>query len=683
MSLDLGNEWIKIAIVSPGKPMEIILNSDSSRKTPLSVAFRDGQRFFGEAALTTNLRFPDKAYDYLLDLIGKPLDDPIVQKYIERFPYRKISTNVSTLEDGTSVSNLQLNHPDGLIFTPEELLAMVIEKSISYTEHAAGDAAKKISEGVITIPPYFTPEEIKSVKTAASLAGLRVLELLNSNTAVAVNFGIFNTGHLKEGQTMNVLFYDMGATSTIATVASYTLNVKGKEKIPTLTMKAYAADRTLGGLEMQIRLRDYLAEKFAEISGIPADTVRSTKRAMSKLMKEAARVKKVLSANTEIFAQVENVMNDKDLRVQVSRIEFEALCSDLLSPSRVFKPITDAIVSSGLTIEDLDQIVLFGGNTRIPKVQEVLSTNLNNKELSKNINTDEAAALGAAYRAAFLSKGFKVKKFRVIDFGQDASEPVSESTEPVANETNESAAASDANASSGAAGEKTDSNETASQGASTEETTEQAAPNETGGAADTTASTAAPSDAVTPAPTPSPYDIDTRSPIYRASKAKLAALKKKDEERFKKDSLLNQIESYITDYRMKLDESEFEGAPEEEKTKILTQCSSVSEWLETESHLASVRDLQEKLRVLRQVANEAFQKIEDILRPPPPEPVVTPAEEVTAATDDVSTVAPALDASGSTETPSPAPPEEVVAPSETPEVVSPVPNTENLAHEDL
>jgi len=154
---------------------------------------------------------------------------------------------------------------------------------------------------------------------------------------------------------------------------------------------------------MQIRLRDHLAKLFAEQSKKPLTEITSNNRAMSKLFKEAGRLKKVLSANTEHKAQVENVMNDIDLKAMVSRQEFEDLCQDLLG-ERLTQPIDEAFRSSGYTQTEIDSIIIIGGNTRVPKVQQILNQYFS-KELSKSINADEGAAMGAAYQAAYLSKG--------------------------------------------------------------------------------------------------------------------------------------------------------------------------------------------------------------------------------------------------------------------------------------
>lgn len=303
-----------------------------------------------------------------------------------------------------------------MTFTPEELLAMIIQKAKSDAELAAGDGLS-IKDVVIAIPPYFNQRERRSVLLSAQMAGLKVLQLINANTAVALNYGVFRTKDFNE--TANyILFYEMGASSTVATIAAYQ-TTKSKEKgylevNPLLTIKGVGFDRTLGGLEMQFRLRDYLVKKFVEKSKKSLKDVTSNKRAMSKLFKEAGRVKRVLSANAEHIAQVENVMNDIDLKTVIKRSEFEEICSDLLG-ERLTKPIHMALDSAGMSLQHLNQIILFGGNTRMPKVQEVLLKFLKVPDLGKSVNADEAAAMGASYQGAYLSKGFKVKTFIVKD----------------------------------------------------------------------------------------------------------------------------------------------------------------------------------------------------------------------------------------------------------------------------
>merc|ERR1719268_225954 len=170
-------------------------------------------------------------------------------------------------------------------------------------------------------------------------------------------------------------------------------------------------DRTLGGSEIKFRLREFLADEFNALKKTKTD-VRSVPRAMGKLLKEAERVKLILSANVDCFAQIENVMEDIDFKVQVTREKLLELSADLMD--RVTGPVERALTTASMSMENIDQVILVGGGTRIPRVQELLSQYVG-QELGKSLNTDESAAMGAVYRSADISTGFKVKKFLTKD----------------------------------------------------------------------------------------------------------------------------------------------------------------------------------------------------------------------------------------------------------------------------
>ncbi|XP_071555809.1 hypoxia up-regulated protein 1 isoform X2 [Temnothorax nylanderi] len=404
MSVDLGSEWMKVAIVSPGVPMEIALNKESKRKTPVTIAFRDGERSFGEDAQVIGVRFPQNNFFYILDLLGKPIDNPLVQLYRERFPYYDIVAD----EERKTVA-FRLN--ENTTFTPEELLAQILHKGKEMAEAAAH---QKINEAVITVPGFFNQAERRALIQAAELAGLKVLQLINDYMAVALNYGVFGRTEINDSAHY-IMFYDMGASSTTATVVSYQ-NMKTKERgflenNPHVSVLGVGYDRTLGGLEMQIRLQQYLAQQFDALKKTPNSAFKSP-RAMAKLFKEAGRVKTVLSANADHFAQIESLIDDIDFKLQVTREKLEEICADLFE--RVANPVKIALETSGLTMDVISHVVLVGAGTRMPKVQEALSQYVKT-ELSKNVNTDEAAALGAAYKAADLGQGFKVKKFVTKD----------------------------------------------------------------------------------------------------------------------------------------------------------------------------------------------------------------------------------------------------------------------------
>lgn len=404
MSIDIGSESMKVAIVSPGVPMEIALNKESKRKTPVTIAFRNGERSFGEDAQVVGIKSPQSSFSYILDLLGKSIDNPMVQLYKKRFPYYNI---ISDEERKTIAFRLDQN----TTYTPEELLAQILHKGKEFAETSAN---QKISEAVIVVPGFFNQIERRALAQAADLAGIKVLQLINDYTAIALNYGIFRSKEIND-TAHYVMFYDMGASSTTATVVSYQ-NVKTKEKgfvetNPHVSILGVGYDRTLGGLEVQLRLQHHLAKEFDALNKT-SNSVFNSPKAMAKLFKEAGRVKNVLSANTDHFAQVEGLIEEHDFKLQVTREKLEQLCSDLFE--RVQDPINIALKTSGLTMDVISQVVLVGAGTRMPKIQEYLSQYLT-VELSKNINTDEAATLGAVYKAADLSKGFKVKKFVTRD----------------------------------------------------------------------------------------------------------------------------------------------------------------------------------------------------------------------------------------------------------------------------
>uniref|UniRef100_A0A8C3Y7X5 Hypoxia up-regulated protein 1 n=1 Tax=Catharus ustulatus TaxID=91951 RepID=A0A8C3Y7X5_CATUS len=401
MSVDVGSESMKIAIVKPGVPMEIVLNKESRRKTPVAVSLKENERLFGDSALGMSIRTPKVAFRYFQDLLGKRIDNPHVALYQSRFPEHEL------VKDETRQTVIFKLSPT-IQYSPEEMLGMVLNYSRGLAEEFA---EQPIKDAVITVPAYFNQAERRAVLHAARMADLKVLQLINDNTAVALNYGVFRRKDIN-ATAQNIMFYDMGAGSTVCTIVTYqTVKTKDSGTQPQLQIQGIGFDRTLGGLEMELRLRDYLAKLFNEQH--PSKDVRKNPRAMAKLLKEANRLKTVLSANADHMAQIEGLLDDIDFKAKVSRQEFEDLCSDLFK--RVPGPVQQALSSASMNMDGIDQVILVGGATRVPKVQEVLLKAVGKEELGKNINADEAAAMGAVYQAAALSKAFKVKPFIVRD----------------------------------------------------------------------------------------------------------------------------------------------------------------------------------------------------------------------------------------------------------------------------
>lgn len=381
--------------------MEIALNKESKRKTPSVIAFRDQSRYFGDEAVTLSARFPASSYGYLLDLLGKDINNPIVELYKKRFPYYNIVAdpvrNTVNFKNGEET------------YTVEELVAQLLSRAQEFAQDATN---QQIQECVIVVPGFFGQAERLAMLSAAKLANLKVLQLMNDYTAVALNYGIFQRKNFNE-TAQYMMFYDMGASKTTATIVSYQL-VKDKvlrETLPVVQVLGVGYDRTLGGLEMQLRLRDHLAKAFNDMKKT-SNNVFDSPRALAKLLKEAGRVKNVLSANADHYAQIEGLLDEQDFKYHMTREAFENLNADLFE--RVAGPVQKALDAAGLTMDVINSFVLFGGQTRTPKIQEILKKKIG-IELAKNLNADEAAVMGAVYRAADLATGFKVKKFIVKD----------------------------------------------------------------------------------------------------------------------------------------------------------------------------------------------------------------------------------------------------------------------------
>ncbi|KAL3070005.1 hypothetical protein niasHS_017294 [Heterodera schachtii] len=422
MAIDLGSEYMKMALIKPGVPMETVLNRESQRKTPMALTIRDGERFLGDTAQKKALGMPRHTFAFFLDLVGKQMDDPIVQAFQAEFPHLTLKAHPArgTVQFETDAGDLSV----------ECALGMVLSNARHEVEAYAGQTVR---DAVITVPSYFGLIERAAVEAAAKIADLNLLQLIGSGTAAGLNYGVFRHKEITE-QPQRLLIYDVGSSKTLATIVQFRLVNNDTETAPpppatatnstTTRSKRNAVtiypqvetlgvgyNRTLGGRQLTLRLRDHLVRAFKQQHPSTSNTVEQNLRAMAKLMKEAERVKQVLSANTDHFAHVESVFEDRDFRVKVTRDELEAMFQDF--EQFHMEPITDALRMAQLTVDQLDRVVLMGAGTRMPRLQTVLGTFLQGKEISRQLNTDEAIVLGAVYQAARLIKGFRVKQFEV------------------------------------------------------------------------------------------------------------------------------------------------------------------------------------------------------------------------------------------------------------------------------
>eukprot|EP00127_Corallochytrium_limacisporum_P003266 Clim_evm115s147 gene=Clim_evmTU115s147 len=409
IGVDLGLEWFKVALVKPRVPVEIVLNAESKRKTPMFVSYDKNELAVGSPAMVVSQKNPGKAYGFFLELLGQDMDSEVVQAYQARFPHH-------TIEKATGGHGVVFRHDDEHVFSPVDLLAQILEFSRSMAEVTAEEP---IGGAVLAVPPWFTPTQRVAVLEAAEVAGLKVLEIMDSNAAAALQFGVFSgiAPQIESGEVEKTYaFYDMGAGSTTASVVHFSRKSETEKEVM-VTVESSASDDGLGGFMIDLRLRDLLSEKFmakAEKKGWNLkQPVSENPKALAKLLKEANRVKTILSANQDTRAQVETLHEGEDFASKVSRAEMEELVEPTLR-ERVPAVLQEALEGAGYSeMSQLDGLIIVGGGTRVPKVQELLLEANGGRELGKNINADEATAMGACFRGAELSKAFLVRKVHV------------------------------------------------------------------------------------------------------------------------------------------------------------------------------------------------------------------------------------------------------------------------------
>ncbi|KAK6346267.1 lumenal Hsp70 protein [Orbilia blumenaviensis] len=431
LGIDYGSEFIKAALVKPGIPLEIVLTKDSRRKEAAAVAFKpkssthpansSPERLYGVDAVNFAARYPDDVYPNLKQLLGVyEATDERVTRYVERFPSLKL-----TLAPNGARSTVEFRSgaaQEGK-FALEELIAMQLANIRRSGEALAGDG-NTITDCVIAIPAYFTTEERQAIMTASEMAGMTVMELVSDGVAVAVNYAIPRTFVADAKEEIHII-YDMGASSTTATL----VQVRGKtvkegrtnKTVTDVSALGVGFDRSLGGDTFNQKMYELLLNEFAESKagkkiaekeGKPIKDLLNAKQ-VAKLWKEAARVRHILSANTEASSSIESFFPDVDFRSRkIQRSEFEELLKEYIV--RISKPIIDSVDKLKGGLEAVDSIILFGGGVRAPFVQKIL-TELVGDRLSKNVNGDEAAVMGATFRGASLSKLFRVKDIRVQD----------------------------------------------------------------------------------------------------------------------------------------------------------------------------------------------------------------------------------------------------------------------------
>lgn len=379
IGIDYGTTNSVVGVIMPGTTAVEIIASDSGERTvPSVVSFSNEERLIGSAAKAQSSGNPENTIYEAKRFVGLAYDDPAVQEEIKKMPYKVINKNNTPYFE-------VMYKGEKKQFSAIEIASMVIGEMKRIAETFLGH---KVSNAVITCPARFNDAQRSAVKDAGAIAGLNVLRIINEPTAAAMAYHLDKVN--SEDNEKIVLIVDCGGGThdvSLLTVGDGVCEVK-----------ATAGDTHLGGADFDSELTDYLAKQFRRKSGL---NVMENKRAMRRLRTAAERAKRNLSTSTQAQIEIDSLMDGVDYTDVLTRARFESLSQTTFE--RVMNPISEVLRNASVSKDRVDEIVLVGGTTRIPKIQQQLRTYFNGKELCKSINPDECVAYGAAVQGAILS----------------------------------------------------------------------------------------------------------------------------------------------------------------------------------------------------------------------------------------------------------------------------------------
>jgi heat shock 70kDa protein 1/2/6/8 len=389
IGIDLGTTFSCVSVWKNNR-VEILSNEFSNRITPSCVAFNNKERLIGEVAISQLLSNQKNTITNVKRLMGYSYDAFIKNNNIKSFPYKIIN------KDKFLAIKVKYKKKD-LILHPEEISSIILTKMKDIAEKYLG---QEVTKAVITVPAYFNDSQRQSTKDAGKIAGLNVLRIINEPTAAALAYG-FNEldPHVKQ----NILVYDFGGGTldcSILTINDGIFNVRST-----------SGDTNLGGEDIDNLLVNYCINEFKKLFNTDLKIVKNSKRIIAKLKSECERIKKVLSINKVACIRIDNLYSNKNLELKLTRSKFESICRKLFK--KAFNPIKISLDESLLSKKDISKIVLVGGSSRIPKIQEML-TNYFGEKLCFGINADEAISTGAAIQAALLNNQKLTKMNNVL-----------------------------------------------------------------------------------------------------------------------------------------------------------------------------------------------------------------------------------------------------------------------------
>ena len=356
--------------------VEVIANDQGNRTTPSYVAFTDTERLIGDAAKNQVAMNPHNTVFDAKRLIGRKFDDQEVQSDMKHWPFTVIS------KDGKP--NIKVEYKgEEKIFTPEEISSMVL---IKMRETAEAYLGGNVKDAVVTVPAYFNDSQRQATKDAGLIAGLNVMRIINEPTAAAIAYGLDKKG---EGE-KNVLIFDLGGGTFDVSLLTIEEGI--------FEVKATAGDTHLGGEDFDNRLVNHFVQEFKRKNKKDLTT---NARALRRLRTACERAKRTLSSAAQTTIEIDSLFEGIDFYTSITRARFEELCGDLFS--HTIEPVEKVLRDSKIDKGSVNEIVLVGGSTRIPRVQKLLRDFFNGREPNKSINPDEAVAYGAAVQAAILS----------------------------------------------------------------------------------------------------------------------------------------------------------------------------------------------------------------------------------------------------------------------------------------
>jgi L1 cell adhesion molecule like protein len=375
IGIDLGTTYSCVGVWQNDR-VEIIANDQGNRTTPSYVAFSEKERLIGDAAKNQVSMNPTNTVFDAKRLIGRSMNDSNVQRDMKHWPFKVVPGK-------SNQPMIQVNYNnEEKIFSPEEISSMILIKMKEIAESYIG---KEVKNAVITVPAYFNDSQRQSTKDAGTIAGLNVLRIINEPTSAAIAYGLD-----KKDKEQNILIFDLGGGTFDVSILSIDEGI--------FEVKATAGDTHLGGEDFDNRMVDFC---LLDIKKKLKKDLTGNERSLRRLRTSCERAKRTLSSSKQAHIEIDSLIDGIDYNTTISRAKFEEINMDYFR--KCMEPVEKVIKDSKISKSQIDEIVLVGGSTRIPKIQEILSSFFGGKELCKNINPDEAVAYGATVQAALLS----------------------------------------------------------------------------------------------------------------------------------------------------------------------------------------------------------------------------------------------------------------------------------------